>query len=416
MKRVLILTVTAGNGHNYCAKTMKEKLEISGECEVKIIDMLKEYSTSLNVWLADGGYNFAISCMPKSYEAFFNMYQRSAPYKRFKCKGQFLPISTASGLLKEIYEFKPDVIYCTHFYGAIAMTDLKLAYHIPAKVITPVLDYENSPFWEAGIGIDYLILPNEDFIYEFKREGFKKEQLICAGIPVKETFSEFISKEEARKKLRLYKDLFTVMVMFGGGHFGSSFKVVKNLIKCVQDENIQIIVINGYNKKDYERVKKLKVPNNIKIENIAYTDQVDLYMSASDVCISKMGGLSATEMLNKKLPMLITSKVAGQEKYNLQYLMSKGVAKSFKNRRELSYHLHAIMKDKDSYKMIKDKMDKLRKNGTAKISQLILSQDNAIYDEEYISTIEYSEVKKNIKRALKTAHKESVKQFKLNKC
>ena len=41
MKKVLILTVTAGNGHNACAKGMKRKLESTGDCEVKIIDLLK---------------------------------------------------------------------------------------------------------------------------------------------------------------------------------------------------------------------------------------------------------------------------------------------------------------------------------------------------------------------------------------
>ena len=41
MKKVLILTVTAGNGHNACAKGMKRKLESTGDCEVKIIDVLK---------------------------------------------------------------------------------------------------------------------------------------------------------------------------------------------------------------------------------------------------------------------------------------------------------------------------------------------------------------------------------------
>ena len=49
MKKVLILTVTAGNGHNACAMGMKRKLESIGEVEVKVVDLLKSFSTKLNV-------------------------------------------------------------------------------------------------------------------------------------------------------------------------------------------------------------------------------------------------------------------------------------------------------------------------------------------------------------------------------
>ena len=72
MKKVLILTVTAGNGHNACSAAMKKKLEELGEVEVKIVDLLKTFSTKLNVWVADGGYNIAVSKLSKLYNAFFD--------------------------------------------------------------------------------------------------------------------------------------------------------------------------------------------------------------------------------------------------------------------------------------------------------------------------------------------------------
>ncbi len=52
-KKILIFTVTAGNGHNACAKGMKNKLESMGQdIEVKLVDLLKSYSTALNTgWL-----------------------------------------------------------------------------------------------------------------------------------------------------------------------------------------------------------------------------------------------------------------------------------------------------------------------------------------------------------------------------
>ena len=66
MKKILILTVTAGNGHNACARGMKNKLEkLSGEVEVKIVDLLKCYSSKRDFWITDRGYSIAVSKLPK---------------------------------------------------------------------------------------------------------------------------------------------------------------------------------------------------------------------------------------------------------------------------------------------------------------------------------------------------------------
>lgn len=66
MKKVLILTVTAGNGHNSAANAMKNKLQETGEVEVKIVDIIKEYTPALNSWTVDKGYNIAVGVFETS--------------------------------------------------------------------------------------------------------------------------------------------------------------------------------------------------------------------------------------------------------------------------------------------------------------------------------------------------------------
>ena len=150
MKKVLILTVTAGNGHNACAKAMKQKLEQEEGVEVKIVDLLKSYSSSFDIWMADKGYNIAIGKFRHIYNLFYNYYYNQSPSKRYRCKAQASAMSTVCGLLREIYTYQPDVIYCVHFYGAIALTDLKLAYNVPCKTIVANLDYVNGSCCPKG--------------------------------------------------------------------------------------------------------------------------------------------------------------------------------------------------------------------------------------------------------------------------
>lgn len=412
MKKVLILTVTAGNGHNACAKGMKEKLEKLGDVQVKIVDVLKEYSSKLNVWTADKGYNIAMQFLPSLYNRFYNNYKNKPAYKRYSCAGQGYAMSIMGGLLKEIYNFKPDVIYNTHFYGAIAITNLRKVYDIPCKVIVTSLDYTNSPFWEAAIGVDYLAIPNSDFTEEYIQEGFKKDQLLITGIPVKEQFFEIVSKEDARNKLNLEKNLFTIMVIFGGGHWGGGFRIFKDLLSVVKDQNIQIIMINGKNKNSFKKIAKMRFPKNIKVINVGFTDMVDLYISASDIVITKLGGLSSTEMINKRTPMIVTSKVYGQERHNLNYLKQKGVVLSFNNKKQLKNNIFMLKNNKQFYDSIVNKMNDLRTSGINYIAEFIMNQPKAVYDEDYINKIDYNKVKNKVKKVIREADRLCKKQHK----
>lgn len=403
MKKVLILTVTAGNGHNACAKGMKNKLEELGGCEVKIVDLLKSYSSKLNVWVSDGGYSLSVSKLLPLYNAFYNKYYKRPAYKRFSTPSQGTVLTVVNGLLKEILEFRPDVIYATHFYGAMALTNLKLVYDLPCVNITSNLDYVNSPFWESTVGVDYFAIPNEDFTNECMQEGFKREQLLPIGLPVDERTLAIVDKKEARRKLGLDEDVFTVMVMFGGGYWSGGFKIFKNLIKALQGRKAQVIMINGRNKKGYDKIEKMKFPDGLKVVNVGFTTEVPSYLSAADVILNKYGGTSVTEMINKELPMLITEKLAGQEKRNLVYMKEKGVALSFKNAKELKENILKLMDDKSLREQMSTSCLPLKKNATEELAKLILSQPEADYTDILAENIDFKEVKKKVKKAVKAA-------------
>ncbi len=412
MKKILILTVTAGGGHNACARGMKNKLESIGNAEVKIVDLLKSYSTKLNVWTVDQGYALAVDKLLPLYNAFYEHYKNADSEKRYSCSAQNVALSTLNGLMGEILEFRPDVIYCTHFYGAIAITDLRLIYDIPCKCIVSNLDYVNSPFWEAGVGIDYFSIPNEDFIEECISEGYKREQLLPIGLPVDERTLQVVNKAEAREKLGLEPDVFTVMVMFGGGYWNGGFRIFKWLVNALAGRRAQIIMINGKNEKSYRKISKMKFKNGLSVLNVGFTNDVPLYLSAADIILNKFGGTSVTEMLNKSLPMLVTEKLAAQEKHNLIYMKKKGVALSFRNGKQLKQKISYLSENPDELEKMSARMQSLRKNAIEELARFILAQPNADYSELTAQNIELNTVRKKAEKALKQADKNSRKNRK----
>lgn len=418
MKRILILTVTAGSAHNACAKGMQREIEKRGDAEVKVVDLLKSFSTKRNAWIADAGYGLAVSRFTHLYNAFYRRYRSAKPYKRYTCAPQKTVLSALTGLLQKILSFKPDVIYCTHFYAAIAITDLKLVYPLPCKVFAATIDYVNSPFWEAGIGVDFLILPNEDFVGTYRALGYRENQLLPLGIPVDGRTVQKADKRTARQELGLVEGVFTVTVMFGGGHWKGGYKIFKQLLSCLEGRKAQIIMINGKDEKSFHRVEKRKRKSEIKILNAGYVEDITKYLSASDVVINKCGGGSSTEALNLSVCMLITEKLAAQEAYNLSYLKRKGAALSFKNKKELKAQLLRLMDDSEFLRRMAENTLPLRKNATGELAETILSQPNASYDGYYdlllIRGIDLR-ARLHVRKALKKADKDERERAKRNK-
>ncbi len=217
MKKVLILTVTAGNGHNACAKALKNKLEAMGDVQIKVVDIVKEYGSRFDSWVVDKGYSLAVSRLPWLYDLFYNRFMKYTPNQRYSYFAQKVALGVIDGLYKEILNFQPDVIYSSHFYGAIAISDLRLKYALPCKVIVSCLDYVYSPFWQAGIGVDYFTIPNSDFIEQGKYLGYDEKKLMPIGIPINEKIYHGLNRRDAQEKLELQKDVPTILVMFGGG-------------------------------------------------------------------------------------------------------------------------------------------------------------------------------------------------------
>lgn len=382
MKKVLILTVTAGNGHNSAANAMKNKLQESGDVEVKIVDIIKEYTPALNSWTVDKGYNIAVGYLRPLYDLFYDMYLKYDVKKASVCPPQASVKDLNGKLLKLIYDFKPDVIYATSYYCGMALANLRRVYKIPSVNIACMLDYVVSPFWEASIGgIEYLTLAHEDFRKELIEKGFKDENLVCTGIPVGEKFAKYISKTEAREKLGLDKDLFTVFVFYGGGHWHGGYGVLKALLKRIK-EKIQIVIVNGHDEETKAKIDKemSKYPSNFIVKNIGFSKEVDLIMSASDVMIGKGGGLSTTESINKTLPLIATTKLPGQEYYNIKYLEKKGSALTFKNYNELAKHVEKLYHNPEILSEMSAVLAKMKTNGVEAIAKLILEQPNADYD------------------------------------
>ncbi len=403
MKKVLVFTITAGNGHNSAANAVKEECQKLG-AEVKVVDLLNEFCDSkLFKWIQADGYAFVCNHLNSIYSWFFRHLQKTDPEKFYKSSVQPGLFKFYDKLLRCINEFQPDVIYCSHFLPCVMISNLRKLYPVPAKTYSFVFDYAVCPFWEAATGIDYVLTPNETYEDYMIGRGFKKEQILPWGLTVNQKFSQVLDKSAARKELGLQDDIFTIFVMFGGGFWSGNYKIVKGLFK-IKDIPLQIVVANGKNEKEKKKIDKLKVPQNIKLVNFGFARNVDVIMSASDIIVGKAGGVSVTEALNKKLPMVCCKKLPEQERVNVEMLLKENAARQYGNKKQLMAIVKELAQEPEKRQELLKNIERIRRPYTTQKLAEEMLKNEAKYGQK--DEVDYCSVNKNIKKMLKRYGKE----------
>jgi processive 1,2-diacylglycerol beta-glucosyltransferase len=87
-----------------------------------------------------------------------------------------------------------------------------------------------------------------------------------------------------------------------------------------------VVAIAGRNTQLLASYEALAKQHPGRLVPLGFTKTIERVMAASDLCITKPGGLSTSECLAMGLPMLLISPIPGQEERNAQYLLEQGAA------------------------------------------------------------------------------------------
>lgn len=316
--KILLMSVRAGYGHHSAAQALIDCFKGHGiECEM--LDTL----TYANKFLGDfvqNGYLFLTKYLKKPYGKAYSHFDKcTKPYSKHSLTAVFFNkiARKASGYIKA---YKPDCIIATHSFAAVIISVLKKQGIIDCPTFGIVTDFTIHPFWEST-SLDYYVTPNELLNAEAVKKGISPKKILPFGIPVKKVFSFNEDKTKMRSKLKL-DDKTTIMVMMGSMGFGSLKSIIEELDNYNAD--FQIVCICGNNKKMFKKISE----GNWKkaIHTFGFIKNVDEYMDASDIIITKPGGLTTSEALSKRLPLILNSPIPGQEDRNMEFLLNSGAA------------------------------------------------------------------------------------------
>ena len=316
-KKILITYASYGSGHKTVANYIYEYFKEHGDYDLKIVDVMDYASLigKINLKLFNMIFKFQFS-LPATigYELSDNKIV-TAPYKIYT------KACLNKKLQKDFLEYNPDLLIATHFFGGIMMGSINKKYHTKTKIITIITDYCSNCMWIQNHKYeDYIVVSNEIVKQEVLKFGVDEKKICPFGIPLSSKFKVTDDKEKIKLKYNI-KNNKPIILFFGGGSMGSSFtyNYLKAILKLKLD--INIIFVAGKNVELQNKVNELVMKENTpNITVLGFTNDVSNLLNIATLVITKPGGLSVTEALEMKTPMILIPGNGGQENYNANYV------------------------------------------------------------------------------------------------
>ena len=316
-KKILITYASYGSGHKTVANYIYEYFKEHGDYDLKIVDVMDYASLigKINLKLFNMIFKFQFS-LPATigYELSDNKIV-TAPYKIYT------KACLNKQLQKDFLEYNPDLLIATHFFGGIMMGSINKKYHTKTKIITIITDYCSNCMWLQNHKYeDYIVVSNEIVKQEVLKFGVDEKKICPFGIPLSSKFKVTDDKEKIKFKYNI-KNNKPIILFFGGGSMGSSFtyNYLKAILKLKLD--INIIFVAGKNVELQNKVNDLVMKENTpNITVLGFTNDVSNLLNIATLVITKPGGLSVTEALEMKTPMILIPGNGGQENYNANFV------------------------------------------------------------------------------------------------
>ncbi len=369
--KVLFLSVPTGQGHHQTAKAVLEYFKGNEEVECRFLDVMDNISPVLADSLQKG-YLLSTKITPHVYGRFYDLADRR-DYSKDSALGKMLKSIINKKLLAYLKHYDPDIIVSTHVFSAIAITYLKRKYTLRAKTIAIVTDFTIHPFWEDA-DVDYYVIASELLEFQAIKKGCPKEKLLPFGIPIGPRFSQKLSQADARARLGL-ENRFTILLMMGSMGYGNDIiSTLRSLDRM--NEDFQLITVCGNNKKLKARIDAMA--KHKTIINYGYTNEVSTLMDAADCIITKPGGLSSSEALAKKLPIIVLDPIPGQEDRNKEFMQNNGIALSVSPTFPVTEAVYQLKHYGYKTEMLKENMQRIAKpNAAASLGEFMLKLTGA---------------------------------------
>lgn len=388
MKKALILTADAGFGHRAAANAIADALKRypAPAIEPTIVNLLDDPSTPQWLRGTQSDFDRIVREIPKVYEVAYDQSDKAGPST---VANLGLAAILYNPLSKAIKEVEPDIVISTYpLYsgpmGAWYMRNESLIrtregeqylsgnskkQHLPfIHVITDLYSVHSIWFSYAP---DRICVSTDKVRMDAIQFGCSPSNVIVTGIPVRPDLTEIqTNKTKLRSLYGLEPDL-PLMLAVGSKRVTSMIDYLK--VVNYSGHRLQIVMAAGGDDDLYRQMKEIEWHIPVKIFN--YCNTLSELMLASDMILTKAGGLITSESLAAGLPMLLCDVLPGQEEGNAKVVEDGGAGKVLHTQLDLLETLcNMLLDDGRKLKFMQQKAKQIGKPNAAKDISLMAEE------------------------------------------
>ena len=320
--RILVFSASFGAGHLKAAEAMIETMKsVEPTAEIIHEDFMMLINSTLN-HLIQASYIKLIKRAPEIWGKFYNRTQEIAEDSLFQ---RFLNTLGRTQFVKYIEAKRPDIIVCTYPTVAGVLAQLRQKGELTIPLVTVITDYTVHSQW-IHPGVDLYIVGSTKIYEGLVERGIAPHRIQVSGIPVNPRFENKVDKKKILAELGLDSKRMTFLIM--GGAYGVLEKA-KWMCKLMTQSQapLQVIVVCGKDRRLYQSLDSVVEEAQNPILRFQFVNNVNELMTVADVIVTKAGGLTVTEALTKRLPMIIYKPIPGQEESNAAFIHDIGAGR-----------------------------------------------------------------------------------------
>ncbi|MFR9710985.1 MGDG synthase family glycosyltransferase [Paenibacillus sp. MB22_1] len=336
---IVILTAGYGNGHIQVARTLEQSLTRSGVRSVSVIDLYREAHPGLNsisrhLYLYSPWFStYGLDYYGWSYYATKDLQQTSAIAKW----GNQLGMKKLIALLQKQ---RPDAIINTFPFGGI--TEHLRKHGIRGPVFTVVTDFSLHNRW-LFTQPDRYYVATADLKREMMERGVPAEAIVVSGIPVREHFyepgrsSNPLTQTQARRSLERSRSILVMM----GAHIPlpDAQRITAKLLAL---PDVRVDLVCGGNEKLRRRLER-RFAGYERLRLFGYVETIHDRMREAACIVTKAGGITLSEAIQIRTPIVVYKPFSGQERENARYLERKGAAVVASSPRTLAEQVQELL-------------------------------------------------------------------------
>jgi processive 1,2-diacylglycerol beta-glucosyltransferase len=341
--KILILTLSHGAAHRRASNALgKALLEIEPGARVEVVDALEHCARWFRAYY--NSYEIPLRYWPNLWgwiERIQHESKSTGPGWLYRCGAQ--------PLFRFIQSFHPDIVVATEVGVCELAAMLKRETRPRFRLAGVELMDFNQAWVEAEV--DLYLVTHEDLGAQLEAAGAPREKILSSGQPLDPVFASLPPRAATRQRLGIESDVPLLLVLFGGTGFGKPRLILKELKKVRQPH--QSVFITGKNERLLNEVRKLSV-GLPRARVLGWVDNIQEWMVAADLMVSKPGGATLTEGFACGLPMLAFDPLPGNEQRTCGWIEKWGAGRWVRKPEDLAPAIERLLANREELERLRE--------------------------------------------------------------